>query len=131
MIRTLIIEDEAKNRKRLINMIDEHFPGISIVGEAVSVKSGLEKISQLNPELVLLDIRLEDGDIVHEEIEKLAKKESINAAALIIIGGADSGSKLIVGPEEGRAEPVVPMEHAIPAAHNIWSTGIDSIHFSP
>ena len=41
-------------------------------------------------------IRLEDGDIVHEEIEKFSRKESIKAAALIIIGGADKGSKLVV-----------------------------------
>ncbi len=68
-------------------------------------------------------IRLEDGDVVHEEIEKLAKKESINAAALIIIGGADSGSKLIVGPEEGRAEPVVPMEHELDDVHEVAGTG--------
>ena len=34
-------------------------------------------------------IRLEDGDIVHEEIEKFARNQSIKAAALIIIGGAD------------------------------------------
>ncbi len=47
-------------------------------------------------------IRLEDGDIIHEEIEKFAREKSIKAAALIIIGGADEGSKLIVGPEHGR-----------------------------
>ena len=34
-------------------------------------------------------IRLEDGDVVHEEIEKFAREKGIKAAALIIIGGAD------------------------------------------
>jgi len=34
-------------------------------------------------------IRLEDGDIVHKEIERFARNQSIKAAALIIIGGAD------------------------------------------
>lgn len=70
MIRTLIIEDEVKNRKRLTNIIDEHFPGITVVGEADGVKSGLEKIQQLKPELILLDIRLDDGD-AFELLEKL------------------------------------------------------------
>ncbi len=34
-------------------------------------------------------IRLEDGDIVHKEIERFARNQSIKAAALIIIVGAD------------------------------------------
>jgi predicted DNA-binding protein with PD1-like motif len=54
-------------------------------------------------------LRLEDGDVVHEVLEKFAREHSVKAAALIIIGGADKGSKLVVGPQEGRSTPVVPM----------------------
>ena len=68
-------------------------------------------------------IRLEDGDIVHKEIEKLSCKESIRAAALIILGGADKGSKFIVGPEHGRREPIIPMEHVLDNVHEIAGTG--------
>ncbi|MEA1991449.1 MAG: PPC domain-containing DNA-binding protein [Thermodesulfobacteriota bacterium] len=68
-------------------------------------------------------IRLEDGDIVHKEIEKLAREKSIKAAALIILGGADKGSKLIVGPEHGRREPIIPMEHILDNVHEIAGTG--------
>lgn len=68
-------------------------------------------------------IRLEDGDIVHEEIEKFAREKSIKAAALIILGGADKGSKLIVGPEHGRRKPIIPMEHILDNVHEIAGTG--------
>jgi len=68
-------------------------------------------------------IRLEDGDVVHEEIERFAREHSVRAAALIIIGGADIGSRLVVGPEEGRATPVVPMEHVLGNVHEIAGTG--------
>lgn len=68
-------------------------------------------------------IRLEDGDVVHESIEQLAREESIQAAALIIIGGADQGSKLVVGPDQGRAEPVSPMEHLLDNVHEVAGTG--------
>ncbi|MBW1895588.1 MAG: DNA-binding protein [Deltaproteobacteria bacterium] len=68
-------------------------------------------------------IRLEDGDIVHEEIERFAREQSISAAALIAVGGAEVGSKLVVGPEEGRAEPVSPMEHVLDNVHEITGTG--------
>ncbi|MEJ2665270.1 MAG: DUF296 domain-containing protein, partial [Spirochaetia bacterium] len=47
-------------------------------------------------------IRLEDGDILHESIERLARDEGITAAALIAVGGADKDSALIVGPQHGR-----------------------------
>lgn len=68
-------------------------------------------------------IRLEDGEIVHEEIEKFAREQSIRAAALIIVGGADIGSKLVVGPENGRSRPIIPMEHILENVHEISGTG--------
>jgi len=68
-------------------------------------------------------IRLEDGDIVHEEIEKFAKNQGIKAGALIIIGGADKGSKIVVGPEHGRTKPIVPMTHILENVHEIAGTG--------
>jgi len=61
------------------------------------------KYSEEKPGRVFV-IRLEDGDILHEKIEAFAKEKSIKAAGLIIVGGADTGSKLVVGPLEGRVE---------------------------
>lgn len=68
-------------------------------------------------------IRLEDGETVHEEIEKFAREQSITAAAMIIVGGADEGSKLVVGPEHGRAKTINPMEHILDNVHEIAGTG--------
>lgn len=68
-------------------------------------------------------IRLEDGDIVHEAVEQFARDQSIKAASLIIVGGADKGSTLVVGPEQGRAIPVVPMEHMLTDVHEVAGTG--------
>ena len=68
-------------------------------------------------------IRLEDGEIVHETLEKFAADHSIRAAAIIILGGADKGSKLIVGPQQSRAVPVMPMQHELYEAHEITGTG--------
>jgi predicted DNA-binding protein with PD1-like motif len=68
-------------------------------------------------------IRLEDGDIVHEKIEGFAREKSIRAAALIILGGADKGSKLVVGPERGREKPISPMEYILDNVHEVAGTG--------
>lgn len=62
MIRTLIIDDEENNRQRLFNLIAEYFPKISVIGEADGVETGLKAIEILKPELVLLDIRMMDGN---------------------------------------------------------------------
>ncbi|MBN2123958.1 MAG: DNA-binding protein [Deltaproteobacteria bacterium] len=68
-------------------------------------------------------IRLENGETVHEEIEKFAREKSITAGAMIIIGGADRGSRLVVGPEQGQARPITPMERALDNVHEIAGTG--------
>jgi predicted DNA-binding protein with PD1-like motif len=68
-------------------------------------------------------IRLEDGDIIHEKLEEFARVHSINAAAVIAVGGADEGSKLVVGPEQGRSKPITPMEHTLRDVREIAGVG--------
>ena len=80
------------------------------------------KYSQAKPGRIFV-IRLEDGDVVHEAIEKLAREQSIQAAALIVVGGADKESNLVVGPEQGRATPVTPMVHILDGVHEVSGVG--------
>ncbi len=80
------------------------------------------KYSQAQPGRIFV-LRLEDGDIVHETIEAMARKQSIAAAALLILGGADAGSRLVVGPEDGRTSPVTPMEAILDDVHEVAGTG--------
>jgi predicted DNA-binding protein with PD1-like motif len=68
-------------------------------------------------------IRLEDGDILHEEIEQFAVKMGIRAATLTAVGGVDAGSRLIVGPAEGRSETIVPMEWVLDDVCEATGTG--------
>lgn len=68
-------------------------------------------------------LRLEDGEIVHEVLEKFAVEQKIAAAALVILGGADDGSRLVVGPKEDRVLPLEPMERVLENAHEVTGTG--------
>jgi predicted DNA-binding protein with PD1-like motif len=72
---------------------------------------------------------LEDGEILHDTIEAFAAKQNIRAAALIVLGGADEGSKLVVGPEKSRATPVEPMEHILTGTSE--ATGVGTIFPGP
>jgi predicted DNA-binding protein with PD1-like motif len=68
-------------------------------------------------------IRLEDGDIVHKEIEKFAGQKGISSAALIILGGADKNSRLIVGPEKARSISIKPMNILLDNVNEVTGTG--------
>ncbi|MBU1693378.1 MAG: DUF296 domain-containing protein [Verrucomicrobia bacterium] len=68
-------------------------------------------------------LRLEDGDVVHEVIEKFAADQNIRAASVLVLGGADAGSRLVVGPEQGRAHPLVSRIHGLDDAHEVAGTG--------
>lgn len=68
-------------------------------------------------------IRLEHGDVLHEEIERFCETQSIRAAALLVVGGADQSSRLVVGPEQGDQAPIVPRLHALADIHEVAGTG--------
>jgi predicted DNA-binding protein with PD1-like motif len=68
-------------------------------------------------------LRLEDGEILHETIEAFALEHSVKTAAVIALGGADEGSKLVVGPEHGRSKIITPMEHILDDVHEIAGVG--------
>lgn len=60
-ITTVIIDDLESFRCKLINLLSD-YGDIKIVAEADSVKSGLDVILNHQPDLVFLDINMEDDD---------------------------------------------------------------------
>ncbi|MFZ1786500.1 MAG: LytTR family DNA-binding domain-containing protein [Ferruginibacter sp.] len=60
-MRTLIIEDELQAISALRSEIGFHCPTLEIIDVARTVKEGIEKIANLEPELIFLDIQLSDG----------------------------------------------------------------------
>ncbi len=68
-------------------------------------------------------LRLEDGEIIHKTLEQFALNKAIKAAHVQILGGVDSDSRLVVGPQDGRAEKISPMEHRLNNVHEVTGTG--------
>ena len=63
MVRALIIEDEIAAYTHLKYILETSYNSqISIVGHESSVEKGIQLIKQVNPQLVFLDIELEDGN---------------------------------------------------------------------
>ena len=46
-------------------------------------------------------MRMEHGDVIPDDIEKFAKEQNICSAIVYFLGGAETGSKVVVGPEHG------------------------------
>lgn len=61
MIRTIIIDDENHIRVLIKSILSEKCPDVEIVGEADGVQKGLDLLSATSPDLLLLDVRMEDG----------------------------------------------------------------------
>lgn len=67
--RAILIDDESKSRTALGSFLSKYCPTIEVIGEAEGVKSGLELIESSNPDVIFLDIEMNDGtgfDLVHQ-----------------------------------------------------------------
>ena len=67
-MRAVIVDDEPSLRESTKTLLGIYCPDIEVVGEADGVKSGIDQIQQLQPDLAFLDIEMKDGlgfDIIH------------------------------------------------------------------
>jgi len=60
-LRIAIVDDEPACRDFLRNTLLRDHPGLCIIGEAGSVAEGLELLRRESPDLLLLDVEMEDG----------------------------------------------------------------------
>lgn len=80
MLSVVVIDDESKARKTLINILELSSLSLKVAGEADSVNSGFELINKVEPNLVLLDINLPDGT----GFDLLRKFKTINFKIIFI-----------------------------------------------
>ncbi len=63
MIKTVIIDDELHIREHVRDLIETHFSNqLLVAGEAGSLKTAVKLINTLKPDLLFLDIKLQDGN---------------------------------------------------------------------
>lgn len=72
MITAILIDDDKNLREGMKKLLDLFAPTIKIIGEADSVASGIAAMDTLRPQVVFLDIQLNDGtgfDILEKATE--------------------------------------------------------------
>lgn len=60
-MKVLIIDNEAPIRLGLRNQLENFCPEISVINEAVGVVTGLKAIETFQPDIVFLDVEMNDG----------------------------------------------------------------------
>lgn len=71
-MRAIVIDDERLARKELINLLNQ-LENVEVIGEAVNVDDAKDKIEQLNPDVIFLDIQMPEktGFELLEELENV------------------------------------------------------------
>lgn len=60
-MRVLIIDDEKNSSELTSNLLRNYCPQVQILGIASSVHEGFEAVMKLQPDLIFLDIQMQDG----------------------------------------------------------------------
>ncbi|MFC2008264.1 PPC domain-containing DNA-binding protein [Chloroflexota bacterium] len=68
-------------------------------------------------------IRLEDGDVLPECIERFAEDKGISVGHVILVGGIGEG-EVVVGPRDSEERPPEPMLLPVDGAHEVVGVGV-------
>jgi len=68
-------------------------------------------------------IRLEDGDVVPECIERFAEEKGVSVGQAILVGGIGGGD-VVVGPRRSEEMPPEPMLLPVGGAHEVVGVGV-------
>jgi two-component system LytT family response regulator len=84
MITGVLIDDDKHLREGLKALLQRYTNEINIIGEAESVKTGVDLLHQLQPQVIFLDIHLSDGT-GFDILEQLAKTKGKTSAHIVFI----------------------------------------------
>lgn len=74
MINAILIDDESKARENLKLLLKEYAEDCTIIGEASSLSDGVAMVEELQPDLLFLDIQMQDST-GFDLLDKLGHRE--------------------------------------------------------
>jgi two-component system LytT family response regulator len=84
MITAVLIDDDSNLREGMMGLLELYAPEIKIIGEAEDVETGAAIIEKLHPQVVFLDIMLNDGT-GFDILEQLAKRNDKTTPHIVFI----------------------------------------------
>ena len=76
LYKAIVIDDEPAARRLMKSLLEEHADTVTVIAEAGNGREAIQKIEELNPDLIFLDIQMPDLT-GFEVIEKLTRKPNI------------------------------------------------------
>jgi DNA-binding NarL/FixJ family response regulator len=80
-MKVVIVDDSAEIRERLTAMLGE-IPGVEIAGQAATVAESISAVHLLKPDVVILDLRLPDGNGL--DVLRLIQREQIQTRVIVL-----------------------------------------------
>jgi DNA-binding NarL/FixJ family response regulator len=97
VIRLILVDDHPVVRHGLRGMLEAE-PDLSVVGEASSGRAGVALAAELRPEIVLMDLRMPDGDGVTATGQILA---TVPGVRVVVLTTYESDSDILRAIEAG------------------------------
>ena len=74
--KAIVIDDEPAARRLMKNLLEEHSPVVQVIAEAGNGREAIQKIEELQPDLIFLDIQMPDLT-GFEVLEQLVHKPNV------------------------------------------------------
>ena len=130
MIKVVLIDDHALIRDGLRRAIDRA-EGLTVVGEAASVAEGLSVVNHFSPEVVVIDVRLPDGDGV-ELCRELRDLDPARGLVILTMYGGDqqllsaqnAGASAFVAKSAPARDVIAAIRHAAESPDKYMADGL-------
>ncbi|MFI6452944.1 response regulator [Streptosporangium amethystogenes] len=99
MLRVMIVDDHPVVREGLRGMLEAD-PGISVAGEAASGDEAVVRAGELRPDVILMDLRMPDGDGVSATSRILAERPE---SRVIVLTTYETDADIVRAVEAGAA----------------------------
>lgn len=127
-LRTLIVDDDPRFRQRVRDLL-AHESGITVVGEAVDGMDAITKTRELEPDLILLDIRMPGMNGLDAARQLKAERPELKILILSLydleeyrsIARANGVNGYIV--KHSLVEELLPVIHGLEQARQLWNPG--------
>jgi two-component system, LytTR family, response regulator len=90
-MRAIIIEDEEASRETLLNYLTKYCPKVEVVAQAENINIGKQKIIELQPDLVFLDVEMPYGN----GFDLLEQLEDINFELIFVTAFSNYAMKAL------------------------------------
>jgi DNA-binding NarL/FixJ family response regulator len=136
VVRTLVVDDFEPWRQKVCSILQQR-SGFSIVAEVADGMEAVQKATELQPDLILLDIRLPtlNGIEAAHRISRLVPAAKILfvsqvSDAEVVAAALSNGAKGFVSKKHAAIDLLPAMEAVLRGAHFV-SSGVSNSHESP